>query len=39
MQDAITSPHAFDDLSRSQLAAIESLTQSIGRELFANLEH
>src|SRR5438445_10185974 len=34
-------PHpvpAFDDLSRDQLAAIEVLTQSIGREFFANLK-
>src|SRR6478752_7482213 len=40
MQDAIAraSP-AFDDLPPQQLAAIESQTQSIGRELFANLEH
>jgi RHH-type transcriptional regulator, proline utilization regulon repressor / proline dehydrogenase / delta 1-pyrroline-5-carboxylate dehydrogenase len=29
---------AFDDLPREQLAAIEVLTQSIGGEIFANLE-
>jgi RHH-type proline utilization regulon transcriptional repressor/proline dehydrogenase/delta 1-pyrroline-5-carboxylate dehydrogenase len=29
---------ATEDLSREQLAAIEVLTQSIGRELFANLQ-
>jgi RHH-type proline utilization regulon transcriptional repressor/proline dehydrogenase/delta 1-pyrroline-5-carboxylate dehydrogenase len=29
---------AMEDLSREQLAAIEVLTQSIGRELFANLQ-
>src|SRR5437899_10633140 len=38
MQDAIASAApAFEDLSRDKLAAIESLTQSIGREIFANL--
>jgi RHH-type proline utilization regulon transcriptional repressor/proline dehydrogenase/delta 1-pyrroline-5-carboxylate dehydrogenase len=30
---------AFDDLTHDQLAAIELLTQTIGRELFANLQH
>src|SRR5437660_2046586 len=30
---------AFDDLTPAQLSAIEVLTQSIGREIFANLEH
>src|SRR5213080_3994381 len=40
MQDAIPRlAPAFDDLSREQLTAIEVLTRSIGRELFANLEH
>src|SRR5436190_5202480 len=40
MQDAIPPlAPAFDDLSRDQLTAIEVLTKSIGRELFANLEH
>src|SRR5437762_12388427 len=40
MHDAVPSlATAFDDLSRQQLAAIEILTQSIGREIFANLEH
>ena len=29
---------AFDDLPRGKLAAIESLTRVIGRDLFANLE-
>src|SRR2546421_12697010 len=29
----------FDDLSTQQLTAIEVLTQTIGREIFANLEH
>ena len=40
MQGAVlsTAP-AFDDLSREQLTAIEVLTQTIGREIFANLEH
>src|SRR5262245_25251794 len=32
-------PAITDDLSREQLAAIEVLTQSIGRELFGNLQH
>jgi len=40
MQDATqVSAPAFDDLSHAQLSAIEALTQSIGREIFANLEH
>src|SRR5262245_15007595 len=40
MQDAaVSAVHAFEDLPVSRLSAIESLTQSIGRELFANLEH
>jgi RHH-type proline utilization regulon transcriptional repressor/proline dehydrogenase/delta 1-pyrroline-5-carboxylate dehydrogenase len=40
MQDATASAvQAFDDLPANQLAAIESLTQSIGGELFANLDH
>ncbi len=40
MQDAISiSIAAFDDLQREQLQAIEVLTQTIGREIFANLEH
>src|SRR5881394_503896 len=40
MQDAIPPlAPAFDDLSRDQLTAIEVLTKSIGREIFANLEH
>src|SRR5438094_8362869 len=40
MHDAIASAApAFDDLPQHQLAAIESRTQSIGREIFANLEH
>src|SRR5262245_47247785 len=30
---------AFDDLAHDQLTAIEVLTQSIGREIFANLKH
>src|SRR6187402_1803688 len=39
MPDALSQPtFAFDDLSQVQLDAIESLTQSIGRELFANLD-
>ena len=39
MQDAVqTVAPAFDDLPREQLAAIESLTKTIGREIFANLE-
>ena len=29
---------AFDDLPRGKMAAIESLTRVIGREIFANLE-
>src|SRR5438874_7980345 len=38
MQDAASlSTAAFDDLSSEQLTAIEALTQSIGREIFANL--
>src|SRR6476659_11184120 len=40
MQDAVPSlAPAFDDVSHDQLFAIEALTQSIGREIFANLEH
>src|SRR5215471_5716218 len=40
MQDATASAApAFEDLPASRLLAIESLTQSIGRKLFANLEH
>jgi RHH-type transcriptional regulator, proline utilization regulon repressor / proline dehydrogenase / delta 1-pyrroline-5-carboxylate dehydrogenase len=44
MQDAIISPRAspqpaFDDLPAEKLRAIEALTQSIGHELFASLEH
>src|SRR6478609_1352437 len=40
MQDATArTVAAFEDLPPSRLSAIESLTQSIGRELFANLEH
>src|SRR6188474_310429 len=40
MQDAIpNSTVAFDDLSREQLTAIEVLTQTIGREIFSNLDH
>src|SRR5437762_2712884 len=40
MQDATASTSAaFNDLSPNQLAVIEARTQSIGRELFANLEH
>src|SRR5262249_9128832 len=39
MQDAILlSTPAFDDLPRDHLTAIEVLTQTIGRELFANLD-
>ena len=34
-----STPAAFDDLPPDKLAAIEVLTQSIGREIFANLEH
>src|SRR4051812_28194243 len=38
MQDAIASAApAFDDLPQGKLAAIEALTQRIGREVFANL--
>src|SRR2546429_1020444 len=39
MQDATARIAAFEDLPPQQLAAVESLTQSIGRDLFANLEH
>jgi RHH-type proline utilization regulon transcriptional repressor/proline dehydrogenase/delta 1-pyrroline-5-carboxylate dehydrogenase len=40
MQDAIPiTTAAFDDLSRERLTAIEVLTQSIGRQIFANLQH
>src|SRR3954468_12771850 len=40
MQNAVLNPdQAFEDLPHSKLAAIEALTQSIGREIFANLEH
>jgi RHH-type transcriptional regulator, proline utilization regulon repressor / proline dehydrogenase / delta 1-pyrroline-5-carboxylate dehydrogenase len=40
MQDAnLTATPAFDDLDRDRLTAIEVLTQSIGREIFENLEH
>jgi RHH-type proline utilization regulon transcriptional repressor/proline dehydrogenase/delta 1-pyrroline-5-carboxylate dehydrogenase len=39
MPDAIPlSVAAFDDLPRDHLTAIEVLTQTIGRELFANLD-
>ncbi len=38
MQDAIQTA-AFDDLPRDHLTAIEVLTQTIGREIFANLDH
>ncbi|HEY2415346.1 MAG TPA: L-glutamate gamma-semialdehyde dehydrogenase [Pirellulaceae bacterium] len=40
MQEAIPpTVAAFDDLPRNQLAAIEVLTQTIGRQIFANLDH
>ena len=40
MQDASPPPiSSFDDLPPDKLRAIEALTQSIGHELFASLEH
>src|SRR5262245_66139964 len=40
MQDAAgTIVHAFEDIPQEKLAAIESLTQSVGREIFENLDH
>jgi RHH-type transcriptional regulator, proline utilization regulon repressor / proline dehydrogenase / delta 1-pyrroline-5-carboxylate dehydrogenase len=36
-ENALSSASAFDDLPEGKLAAIEALTQQIGREMFANL--